>query len=151
MIQGIIHPLVFWQKFNSKYYSKHDFPEKINSTKYSKLSFPKIFNSKSYSFSYFWTNSIQKYYSKLDFFLDSIQKIIQNWIFSQIQFKEIFIQYQKRSTSHPIPEVSYWFLAITYRFLGLCTIGSGDYVQVPGNDIQVPRGYLPGYICSGRF
>ena len=87
MIQGLIHPLVFRQKFNSKYYSKHDFPEKFNSKniqnlvfqKYSiqklfKTFFSEIFNSKSYSFSDLWRNSIQKYYSKLDFFLDSIQK-----------------------------------------------------------------------------
>ena len=79
------------QKFNSKYYSKHNFPEKFNSKniqnlvfqKYSiqklfKTFFSEIFNSKSYSFSDLWRNSIQKYYSKLDFFLDSIQKNIHS-------------------------------------------------------------------------
>ena len=101
------------QKFSSKYYSKHNFPEKFNSKniqnlvfqKYSiqklfKTFFSEIFNSESYLYSDLWRNSIQKYYSKLIFFLDSIQKNIQNWIFPWIQFKKIFIQYQKRSTSH---------------------------------------------------
>ena len=74
MIQGIIHPLVFWQKFNSKYYSKHDFPEKIQFKKYSKLSFPKIFNSKLF---------------KTFFLKYSIQKVIHFRISEEIQFKNI--------------------------------------------------------------
>ena len=111
MIQGLIHPLVFWQKFNSKYYSKHDFPEKFNSKniqnlvfqKYSiqklfKTFFSEIFNSKSYSFSDLWRNSIQKYYSKLDFFLDSIQKK-----YSKLDFSLDSIQ----KNIHSIPKKEY--------------------------------------------
>ena len=63
MIQRLIHPFVFRQKFNSKYYSK--------------LKFSEIFNSKKYSKLYF-----QKY---------SIQKNIQNFIYQKYSIQKIFI------------------------------------------------------------
>ena len=135
MIQGLIHPLVFRQKFNSKYYSKHDFPEKFNSKNIQNLVFQKYSIQKLFK-TFFLKYSIQKVIhfriSEEIQFKNIIQnwifswiqfkKIIQNWIFSWIQFKKIFIQYQKRSTSHgyPILIVSLWrpySLRITYILL----------------------------------
>ena len=74
MIQGLIHPLVFRQKFNSKYYSKHDFPEKFNSKNIQNLVFQKY--------------SIQKLF-KTFFLKYSIQKVIHFRIYEEIQFKNV--------------------------------------------------------------
>ena len=95
MIQRLIHPFVFRQKFNSKYYSKLKFSEIFNSKKYSKLYFQKYSIQKNIQNFIYQKYSIQK---NIHFRISEeiqFKNIIQNWIFSCIQFKEIFIQYKK--------------------------------------------------------
>ena len=95
MIQRLIHPFVFRQKFNSKYYSKLKFSEIFNSKKYSKLYFQKYSIQKNIQNFIHQKYSIQK---NIHFRISEeiqFKNIIQNWIFSCIQFKEIFIQYKK--------------------------------------------------------